>query len=85
MGKAVSPSGADLVRKAGAVSMVTLLSLVWDSCSGAGQQQAPIERPPPPVFTEIALSSGIDFQHVNGSTGRFYYPEAYFKGVGYVG
>ncbi len=62
-------------------SVVALLSLVWHSCSESGQQQAPIEKPAPPVFAEVALSSGIEFQHVNGSTGRFYYPETYGSGV----
>ena len=34
-----------------------------------------------PVFTDVAQSSGIFFQHINGSTGRFYYPETYGSGV----
>ena len=32
-------------------------------------------------FTDVARSSGIDFVHVNGASGRFYYPEILPPGV----
>jgi hypothetical protein len=33
-------------------------------------------------FTERALETGLDFTHVNGASGRFYYPEILPPGVG---
>ena len=33
------------------------------------------------LFSEIAKSSGIDFRHVNGMSGEFYYPEVIGAGV----
>src|SRR6478736_6496913 len=32
-------------------------------------------------FTESAQASGIDFTHVNGASGKFYYPEILPPGV----
>ena len=32
-------------------------------------------------FTDVAQASGIDFTHVNGATGKFYYPEILPPGV----
>ena len=41
-------------------------------------QDAPAARG---VFSEIAKASGIDFRHVNGMSGEFYYPEVIGAGV----
>jgi hypothetical protein len=43
--------------------------------SGASTQQT-VEW-----FTDVAQASGIDFTHVNGATGKFYYPEILPPGV----
>ena len=62
-----------------------LLSLAGFSCDGDGKenrrQEPQAARPVVAVFNEVALQAGINFQHTNGSTGRFYYPEAYGSGV----
>ena len=40
--------------------------------------------PNPPVFTEVAASSGLDFLHLNGATGLFYYPELMQGGAAFL-
>ena len=70
-----------------ALSFAVLLVVGPSSCGRQASEQTP-KGPPSasatPVFTEVALQSGIDFQHINGSTGRFYYPETYGSGVVFV-
>ena len=34
-----------------------------------------------PSFVEIAQEAGIDFRHINGASGRYYYVEAYGSGA----
>ena len=63
---------------------LVILLIVGSSCGRQESEQTPKRLPSAsvtPVFTDVALQSGIDFQHVNGSTGRFYYPETYGPGV----
>jgi hypothetical protein len=38
-------------------------------------------QPAHPLFVDATASSGIDFRHVNGRTGEFYYPEIIGSGV----
>ena len=74
-------SNIDLVGSTGKLLSVILLCKMVASCTSADRDSPPAESTPAPVFNEVAISSGIDFQHINGSTGRFYYPEAYGSGV----
>ena len=74
-------SNIDLVGSTGKLLSVILLCKMVASCTSADRDSPPAESAPAPVFNEVAISSGIDFQHINGSTGRFYYPEAYGSGV----
>ncbi|MFP6642441.1 MAG: CRTAC1 family protein [Candidatus Latescibacterota bacterium] len=63
---------------------LVILLIIGSSCGRQESEQTPKRLPSAsvtPVFTDVALQSGIDFQHVNGSTGRFYYPETYGSGV----
>ena len=63
---------------------LVILLIIGSSCGRQESEQTPKRLPSvsvTPVFTDVALQSGIDFQHVNGSTGRFYYPETYGSGV----
>ena len=63
---------------------LVILLIIGSSCGRQESEQTPKRLPSAsvtPVFTDVALQSGIDFQHVNGSTGRFYYPETYGPGV----
>jgi len=38
----------------------------------------------PPLFTDIAKESGLDFVHFNGMSGEFYFPEMTGQGGGFV-
>ena len=63
---------------------LVILLIIGSSCGRQESEQTSKRLPSAsvtPVFTDVALQSGIDFQHVNGSTGRFYYPETYGPGV----
>ncbi len=66
----------------------SLAALVFvAACGGSAPQQAAPEAggaPPAPAvdwFTESAEAVGIDFTHVNGASGKFYYPEILPPGV----
>ncbi len=71
--------------------LLCLLSIVAAACGGAGSDMSPASRqvdgtsalPPASVdwFTESAQAVGIDFTHVNGASGKFYYPEILPPGV----
>jgi len=63
------------------LSSVMLLVPILGACNVSDRESPAVEPPPAPVFTEVARQAGIDFQHINGATGRFYYPEAYGSGV----
>ena len=66
---------------------LVILLIIGSSCGRQEREQTPKRLPSAsvtPVFTDVALQSGIDFQHVNGSTGRFYYPETYGPGVAFL-
>lgn len=70
-----------------------LLAVASAACSGgapssdaqmAGKgSESPSASAPAPVewFTESAQAAGIDFTHVNGASGKFYYPEILPPGV----
>ncbi len=79
--KALPLMRLDVVRWAEGLLAVTLSALILGACGGDDGGKPSAELPPVPIFTEVASQSGIDFQHINGSTGRFYYPEAYGSGV----
>jgi hypothetical protein len=70
------------------VSAVLVLSLpLAFGCGGA----SPAPEPPPAEaaaakahdgwFTDVARESGLEFAHLNGASGRFYYPEILGPGV----
>jgi hypothetical protein len=47
----------------------------------------PSEKQPqngPPLFTDIAKESGLDFVHFNGMSGEFYFPEMTGQGGGFI-
>ena len=70
-----------------AATPLAILLLLGSSCSRQESEQTPKGLPSAsvtPVFIDVTLTSGIDFQHINGSTGRFYYPETYGSGVVFV-
>ena len=46
-----------------------------------GSASAPVAAPAVEWFTDSAQASGIDFTHVNGASGKFYYPEILPPGV----
>ena len=37
-----------------------------------------------PALVEVALAAGIDFRHVNGASGRYYYVETYGSGAAFL-
>ena len=49
--------------------------------ASAVASSSPIAAVPTEWFTESAQATGIDFTHVNGATGKFYYPEILPPGV----
>jgi hypothetical protein len=51
--------------------------------SSGSSVTAPAKAPPTArgAFTDITAQSGIDFRHVNGMSGEFYYPEVIGSGV----
>jgi len=49
----------------------------------AGCQEPPAS-PPPLRFVEVSRQAGIEFQHFNGATGEYYYPETYGSGAGFL-
>jgi enediyne biosynthesis protein E4 len=54
------------------------------ACGGSGGGAAVSKSSVPPTvdwFTDAAESAGLDFVHVNGASGRFYYPEILPPGV----
>ena len=64
--------------------LVALLVTCAAGCGGPGDRAAsPRGSVAPAVewFTDAAQSSGLDFVHVNGASGRFYYPEILPPGV----
>lgn len=75
----------------GALSVAALAGVV--ACGGSTPASDDATRKAPaasavdaaaPVgdwFTDVAQASGIDFTHVNGATGKFYYPEILPPGV----
>jgi len=48
------------------------------------EESAPPLTPPPVTFTDITREAGIDFVHVNGSTGEKLMPETIGSGAGFI-
>jgi hypothetical protein len=42
------------------------------------------DAPASPVFVDVAASAGINFEHVNGASGRYYYVETYGSGGAFL-
>ncbi len=49
-----------------------------------GQDKKIQTKKSPPLFTDVARSSGLDFVHFNGMIGKFYFPEMTGQGGGFV-
>ena len=62
-----------------AFGVLTLL-LGLAGCAASPKNTA--SAPAPEWFTDVAQAAGLDFTHVNGMSGRFYYPEIMAPGVG---
>ncbi len=61
----------------------TLFSLVLIAGCAPGAPAAPVAPVAPAEwFSERAEETGLDFVHVNGASGRFFYPEILAPGVG---
>jgi hypothetical protein len=65
---------------------VVALSACGEKSTPAKPGAAAVPDAPPAhaAFHEIAKEIGIDFRHVNGMSGEFYYPEVIGSGVGLV-
>jgi len=57
-----------------------MLLLGLAGCAASPKNTA--SAPAPEWFTDVAQAAGLDFTHVNGMSGRFYYPEIMAPGVG---
>ena len=68
-------------------SLAIFLSVVLFACCGTKSDgtgsAATVSRAgtAPDWFTDVAQASGLDFTHVNGMSGKFYYPEIMAPGV----
>ena len=51
---------------------------------GSGDAQTESAEAGKPVLVEVALESGIDFRHINGASGRYYYVETYGSGAAFL-
>ena len=51
---------------------------------GPGDAQTESAEAGKPVLVEVALESGIDFRHINGASGRYYYVETYGSGAAFL-
>ena len=66
--------------------VVLLWVVVWVGCQ-TGQDPEPmweVGEQPGPGLVEMALAAGIDFRHVNGASGRYYYVETYGSGAAFL-
>jgi enediyne biosynthesis protein E4 len=63
-----------------------LLALGGMGCGKGERQSTPVvlSESTGPQFVEVSIQSGIDFQHVNGASGRYYYLETYGAGAAFV-
>jgi len=52
--------------------------------AGAVPLMSAADGAPRPVFTDVAASSGLVFEHDNGATGRYYLPEIMGSGVALI-
>jgi hypothetical protein len=68
-------------RLAFAVIIAALLTGCSDKPAGTVVPAAGGGATSPDWFTDVAQASGLDFTHVNGMSGRFYYPEIMAPGV----
>ena len=69
--------------QAGVVALVVTAACGGSAPAPGTADQAPAAAAPASVdwFTDVAQSSGIDFTHVNGASGKYYYPEILPPGV----
>ena len=70
--------------QAGVVALVVTAACGGSApAPGTSADQAPAAAAPASAdwFTDVAQSSGIDFTHVNGASGKYYYPEILPPGV----
>ena len=87
--RAASVVGAGSSRTCRARLQAGLLALMLTAACGGSvpQSDAPAAATNAPAaeavewFTDVATTAGIDFTHVNGATGKFYYPEILPPGV----
>lgn len=56
-----------------AVALILLITQTWSSSAVCAQQRP--ARSGQPIFKDIAAQVGLNFQHYNGMTGKFYLPE----------
>ena len=49
-----------------------------------GEDERPVPAASDPVFVEVSATAGINFQHVNGASGRYYYVETYGSGAAFL-
>ena len=61
---------------------VLLLLFGLAGCGGSPKSSG--SAPAPEWFTDVAPAAGLDFTHVNGMSGHFYYPEIMGPGVGLI-
>jgi hypothetical protein len=59
-----------------------VLTLLLGLAGCAASPKSTASAPAPEWFTDVAQAAGLDFTHVNGMSGRFYYPEIMAPGVG---
>ncbi|MBM3264801.1 MAG: VCBS repeat-containing protein, partial [candidate division Zixibacteria bacterium] len=69
----------------GALAWATgwLLYLALSAC-GTAPSEGPDATESHVRFTDIARSSGLDFTHINGKTGRYYFIETVASGGGFI-
>ncbi len=78
----VRPAEAGHYARRAVSAALVLCAFVLSACNSTPPSSAPAPAPALEWFTEAAQASGIDFTHVNGATGKFYYPEILPPGVG---
>jgi hypothetical protein len=84
IGRSRRPSGLQIALRLGAFSLLLVVAACGTqppASDTAGTAPAAATGEPADWFTESAEAAGIDFTHVNGATGKFYYPEILPPGV----
>ena len=68
-------------RRHAAISIVCLLATAGTGCSDNDPSARHSDQSPAPVFEDMAKSSGLDFIHYSGATGKYYFPEILGAGI----